>query len=95
MVSQHCHSMLMHGARRYYIIPTSPEMQLKVRNKLHEKESLSGSPAADELENQAYVFSDVGAGGAERPPEGSRVHFVLDKARDSSFRALVICASDV
>ncbi len=91
MVSQHCHCMLMQGARRYYIIPTSPEMQLKVRNKLHEKESLRGSPAAEnQLENQAYVFSDVGAGGAERPPEGSRVCFVLDKARDSSFRALVM-----
>ena len=82
--------MLMQGARRYYIIPTSPEMQLKVRNKLHEKESSSGSLADDELENQAYVFSDVGASGAERPPEGSRVRFVLDKARDGSFRALVI-----
>ena len=66
-------------------------MQLKVRNKLHEKESLRGSLAAEtQLENQAYVFSDVGASGAERPPEGSRVRFVLDKARDSSFRALVM-----
>ena len=90
MVSQHCHCLLMQGARRYYIIPTSPEMQLKVRNKLHEKESLSASPAAENLENQAYVFSDVDASGAERPPEGSRVCFVLDKARDSSFRALVM-----
>ena len=94
MVSQHCHCLLMQGARRYYIIPTSPEMQLKVRNKLHEKESSSGSPAAEnQLENQAYVFSDVGAGGAERPPEGSRVRFVLDKARDGSFRALVLDAA--
>ncbi len=88
---QHSHCMLMQSARRYYIIPTSPEMQLKVRNKLHEKESSSGSPAA-ELENQAYVFSDVDASGAERPPEGSRVRFVLDKARDGSFRALVLDA---
>jgi hypothetical protein len=87
---QHCRCMLTQRARRYYIIPTSPEMQLKVRNKLHEKESSSGSLADDELENQAYVFSDVGASGAERPPEGSRVRFVLDKARGGSFRALVI-----
>ena len=93
MVSQHCHCLLMQGARRYYIIPTSPEMQLKLRNKLHEKESSSGSPAAEELENQAYVFSDVDASGAERPPEGSRVRFVLDKARDGSFRALVLDAA--
>ena len=85
--------MLMQSARRYYIIPTSPEMQLKLRNKLHEKESSSGSPAAEELENQAYVFSDVDASGAERPPEGSRVRFVLDKARDGSFRALVLDAA--
>ena len=68
-------------------------MQLKLRNKLHEKESSSGSPAAEELENQAYVFSDVDASGAERPPEGSRVRFVLDKARDGSFRALVLDAA--
>ena len=94
MVSQHCHCLLMQGARRYYIIPTSPEMQLKLRNKLHEKESSSGSPAAEnQLENQSYVFSDVDASGAERPPEGSRVRFVLDKARDGSFRALVLDAA--
>jgi hypothetical protein len=86
--------MLMQSVRRYYIIPMSPEMQLKLRNKLYEKESSSGSPAAEnQLENQAYVFSDVDAGGAERPPEGSRVRFVLDKARDGSFRALVLDAA--
>jgi hypothetical protein len=67
-------------------------MQLKLRNKLHEKESLRGSPAA-ELENQSYVFSDVDASATERPPEGLRVRFVLDKARDGSFRALVLDAA--
>ena len=77
---------------RYYIIPTSPEMQLKVRNKLHEK--LNRGPAesyGDDLEGQSYVFSDVGSQfGAQRPAEGSRVRFVLDKSRPGSFRALVV-----
>ena len=74
---------------RYYIIPTSPEMQLRVKNKLHEK-----GPAesfGDDLEGQSYVFSDVGSQfGAQRPAEGSRVRFVLDKSRPGSFRALVV-----
>jgi hypothetical protein len=74
---------------RYYIIPTSPEMQLRVKNKLHEK-----GPAesfGDDLEGQSYVFSDVGSqSGAQRPAEGSRVRFVLDKSRPGSFRALVV-----
>ena len=81
--------MVSQSHRRYYIIPTSPELQLKVQNKLHAKDSLRAL-SADELEDQAYVFSDVASSAAGRPPEGTRVRFVLDKARDGSFRALVI-----
>ena len=74
---------------RYYIIPTSPEMQLQVRNKLHEKGPTESD--GDDLEGQSYVFSDVGSqSGAQRPAEGSRVRFVLDKSRPGSFRALVV-----
>ena len=53
------------------------------------------STEREELEShwQARVFSDVGAGGTERPPEGTRVRFVLGEARggseSESLRALV------
>ena len=62
-------------------------MQLKVKNKLHE--AGAAQSLGDDLEGQSYVFSNTESG-TERPAEGSRVRFVLDKSRPGSFRALVV-----
>jgi hypothetical protein len=62
-------------------------MQLKVKNKLHEIGAAQS--LGDDLEGQSYVFSNTDSG-TERPAEGSRIRFVLDKSRPGSFRALVV-----
>jgi hypothetical protein len=62
-------------------------MQLHVQDKLRLKDVAESF--IDDLEDQSYVFSDVD-GTTDRPMEGSRVRFVLDKSRPGSFRALVL-----